>query len=128
MCLGLMKGTVMRSSKEALSEINRELGVRRRCYTRWISDGKLDSVEATDRMERMERAAEIVERSCLLESELVQPPIQSTPPGPVDMQRGDNETREQWDRRLMVSHRRLEAGLPAEAQSQIPGPAKEIPY
>jgi hypothetical protein len=68
-----MKGTAMatkdRSAREALSEIQRELGVRRRCYTRWIADGKLSDVDATDRIERLEKAADIVERCILLESD-----------------------------------------------------------
>ena len=55
-----------RSLAEAASELRRELGIRRRCYGRWIQDGKLDEVEATDRIERMELALDVVERSALL--------------------------------------------------------------
>ena len=57
-----------RSSAEAASEVLRELQVRRRCYTRWVDDGKLTAVEARDRLERLERALEIVERAVVLES------------------------------------------------------------
>ena len=58
---------VNRSSREALSEVLRELGVRRRCYGRWVADGKLSDVDAQDRLERLEKAADIVERAVLLE-------------------------------------------------------------
>jgi hypothetical protein len=51
-----------RTGEEAVSELMRELSIRRRCYTRWIADGKLSAVEARDRLERMERALQIVER------------------------------------------------------------------
>ena len=56
----------MRTGPEAVSEIKRELGVRRRCYARWIADGKLTEVEAVDRMERLEAALAICERSVSL--------------------------------------------------------------
>lgn len=65
-----------RSAREALSEIARELGVRRRCYGRWVQDGKLSDVDATDRMERLERALELVEKYVSLED---LPP----PPNPI---------------------------------------------
>lgn len=41
---------------EAISEVQRELEVRRRIYRRWIDDGKLTAVDARDRLERMEAA------------------------------------------------------------------------
>lgn len=55
-----------RTLQEAASELRRELGIRRRCYSRWIADGKLDEVEACDRVERMELALDVVERAALL--------------------------------------------------------------
>lgn len=55
-----------RSLEEAMSEVNRELQVRRRCYGRWIQDGKLSSVEATDRVERLEKALDELEKLSLL--------------------------------------------------------------
>jgi hypothetical protein len=42
--------------------------VRRRCYTRWVADGKLSQVDATDRLERLEKALDICERAVLLEA------------------------------------------------------------
>lgn len=55
-----------RSLEEAISEVSRELSVRRRCYTRWIQDGKLSQVEANDRVERLEKALDELERLLLL--------------------------------------------------------------
>jgi hypothetical protein len=46
----------MRTIEEAVSEVSRELSVRRRCYARWIEDGKLSKVDANDRLERLEAA------------------------------------------------------------------------
>lgn len=56
-----------RSAREAHSEVMRELGVRRRCYGRWVADGKLSDIDAQDRLERLEKAAEIIEKLILLE-------------------------------------------------------------
>lgn len=57
-----------RSIAEAASELRREWGVRKRCYGRWVQDGKLTEVEAIDRLERLEAALDIVERAALLAS------------------------------------------------------------
>jgi hypothetical protein len=46
----------MRTIKEAISECERELGVRNRCYERWVKEGKLSGVDATDRLDRLEAA------------------------------------------------------------------------
>lgn len=46
----------MRSIEEAISEVQRELQVRRRCYQRWCDDGKLSVVDARDRLDRLEAA------------------------------------------------------------------------
>jgi hypothetical protein len=58
-------GVKSRSLLEAHSEVARELSVRRRCYQRWIQDGKLSSVEACDRLERLERALDELEKAIL---------------------------------------------------------------
>jgi hypothetical protein len=39
--------------EEAISECEREQGVRARCYDRWVQDGKFSSVDAKDRLRRM---------------------------------------------------------------------------
>lgn len=46
----------LRPLEEALSECCREYRVRLRCYDRWITDGKIDAVDARDRMERLASA------------------------------------------------------------------------
>ncbi len=48
----------MRSVAEALSEVRREIRVREACYDRWVRDGKIDEIDARDRMARM-KAAEV---------------------------------------------------------------------
>lgn len=45
-----------RSVEEALSEIERELRVRERCYAGWVESGKLTRIDAIDRLERMTSA------------------------------------------------------------------------
>lgn len=47
--------------EEAISECARELAIRRRCYNRWIQDGKLSTVDARDRLSRLTIAVEILE-------------------------------------------------------------------
>jgi len=46
----------VRSVEEALSEVDRELQVRTRIYDKWIQDGKISRIDATDRMERLAAA------------------------------------------------------------------------
>lgn len=38
---------------EAATELERELGVRSRCYAGWIQGGKISTIDAVDRYERM---------------------------------------------------------------------------
>ena len=45
-----------RSLDEAISELERELLVRKRCYGQWVKDGKMTRVDAIDRFERHETA------------------------------------------------------------------------
>lgn len=44
-----------------MSEVDRELKVRMRCYDRWVSEGKLSSVDARDRVERLHAALAYLE-------------------------------------------------------------------
>jgi hypothetical protein len=46
----------LRSLDEAISEVERELQVRRRCYDRWIGDGKMSRIDAQDRFSRLAAA------------------------------------------------------------------------
>jgi lysyl-tRNA synthetase class II len=41
---------------EAIHECERELQVRQRCYSRWVSDGKLTEFEAIERANRLSAA------------------------------------------------------------------------
>lgn len=42
-----------RTLEEAVSEVQREIDVRRRLYDRWVSEGKMSRVDAHDRLERL---------------------------------------------------------------------------
>ena len=53
-----------RSIQEALSEVNRELQVRVRCFPRWIKEGRVDAIEAEDRLDRLSAAKHFLEQ-CL---------------------------------------------------------------
>ena len=52
-----------RSLEEACSELDREIKVRVRCYDRWVAEGKLSSVDARDRLERLQAALAYLGRS-----------------------------------------------------------------
>jgi len=41
------------SRDEALSELQREANVRKRCYDRWVQEGRLTAVDARDRLDRI---------------------------------------------------------------------------
>jgi hypothetical protein len=41
---------------EAIDELDREAGVRRRCYDRWVNEGRLSKTDSADRLERLEAA------------------------------------------------------------------------
>ena len=44
----------------AASELDREMGVRERCFKNWIEQGKISRIDATDRYTRMAHAQEII--------------------------------------------------------------------
>lgn len=46
----------MRNIAEAISEVERELLVRKRCYGRWVDDGKMSRIDAVDRYARLQSA------------------------------------------------------------------------
>ena len=50
-----------RSLTEAIDEIFRELQVRKRCFPRWIEDGKISRTDAQDRLARQESALAYLE-------------------------------------------------------------------
>jgi hypothetical protein len=47
--------------EEALSEIERELQLRERCFPRWIQEGRISKIDARDRLERQKYAKEILQ-------------------------------------------------------------------
>jgi hypothetical protein len=46
--------------EEAISEVDREVRLRQRCYDRWVSEGRLSAVDARDRLVRLEAAHEFL--------------------------------------------------------------------
>lgn len=42
-----------RSIDEAISEVQREMDVRRRLFDKWVGDGRMSWVDAHDRLERL---------------------------------------------------------------------------
>jgi hypothetical protein len=56
----VMEPKQKRSRTEALDELNRELNVRKRCFDRWIQDGRLSATDAVDRLERLATAIELL--------------------------------------------------------------------
>ena len=46
---------------EALSELQREVNVRKRCYDRWVQEGRLTAVDARDRLDRIIAAIHFLE-------------------------------------------------------------------
>lgn len=51
----------MATKDEALSELHRECNVRKRCYDRWVTEGRLTAVDARDRLDRLIAAIHFLE-------------------------------------------------------------------
>jgi hypothetical protein len=45
----------------AVSECQREYGVRERCYPRWVQEGKLSKIDARDRLDRLGWAVKVLQ-------------------------------------------------------------------
>ena len=56
----LMEPKSIRSKQEALDELNREFNVRRRCFARWVLDGRLSATDAQDRLDRLASAIDML--------------------------------------------------------------------
>lgn len=54
-------GPKLRPMDEAISELTRELKLRETCYPRWIQQGRLDPIDARDRLERLASALHYLE-------------------------------------------------------------------
>ncbi len=98
-----------RSLEEAHSEVSRELSVRRRCYARWIQDGKLSAVEASDRMERLEAALSVIDRAISLAAPVPSPALVPVPAHTeqapahriiMTLRRAPGETDDDWTARV----------------------------
>lgn len=50
----------MTDLEKALCELERELNIRKKCYPRWIADGRMTKWEAIQRMEGFQIAYDIV--------------------------------------------------------------------
>ena len=56
-----MEVVTLRPVQEALDELNRELQIRKRCFKRWIADGRLSRTDAQDRLDRLGSAMELLQ-------------------------------------------------------------------
>lgn len=59
----------MATKEEALSELNREVNVRKRCYDRWVQEGRLTGVDARDRLDRLIAAIHFLESTEVVAAE-----------------------------------------------------------
>jgi len=50
---------------EAVDECQRELNVRRRCFPRWVADGRVSATDAQDRVDRLATAIEHLQKLIL---------------------------------------------------------------
>ena len=50
-----------RSLTEAIDEVFRELQVRKRCFPKWVDEGKISRTDAEDRIARQESALAYLE-------------------------------------------------------------------
>jgi hypothetical protein len=55
-----MKLETIRPMHEAMDEVERELNVRKRCFPKWIEDGRLSRTDARDRLARQQAALDIL--------------------------------------------------------------------
>lgn len=55
-----MQPMSVRTQTEALDELNRELQVRKRCFPRWIADGRVSETDAHDRIDRLATAIQML--------------------------------------------------------------------
>jgi len=50
----------VRDIQEALDEVHRELMVRKRCFPKWIGDGRVSETDAQDRVDRLASAHDLL--------------------------------------------------------------------
>jgi hypothetical protein len=56
----MMEAKSIRTKQEALDELSREFNVRRRCFTRWVKDGRVSATDAQDRLDRLATAIDML--------------------------------------------------------------------
>jgi hypothetical protein len=49
-----------RDKQQALDELSRELNVRKRCFPRWVVDGRVSATDAQDRIDRLATAIQLL--------------------------------------------------------------------
>jgi hypothetical protein len=55
-----MEPKTVRTITEAIDEVHRELCVRKRCFPRWIQDGRVSKTDAQDRIDRLATAFDLL--------------------------------------------------------------------
>jgi hypothetical protein len=56
----IMNPVQVTSKQAALDEVYRELCVRKRCFPKWIADGRVSKTDAQDRIDRLATAFDIL--------------------------------------------------------------------
>jgi hypothetical protein len=57
----LTEGWQSVSNDAAIDELQREINVRMRCFPRWIEEGRVSKTDAKDRLQRMIKAATLLQ-------------------------------------------------------------------
>ena len=73
-----------RGLEEALSEVERELRVRERCFSRWVQDGKLTRIDAVDRVQRLESAWLYLDKMLTIKQPETVPSAEESAEGPKE--------------------------------------------
>lgn len=68
-----------RSVTECVAELDRELGVRRRCYVKWLNEGKLSMRDAADRFECLQQSLELLKEMATNLGPMADEPIKPSP-------------------------------------------------
>jgi hypothetical protein len=66
---GWMEPKTARPLAEAIDEVFRELCVRKRCFPKWIQEGRVSGTDAQDRIDRLATAWEILTAMAQVQAE-----------------------------------------------------------
>jgi hypothetical protein len=72
---GWMEPKMARPLAEAIDEVFRELCVRKRCFPKWITEGRVSGTDAQDRIDRLATAWELL---TAMANTTAQEPVTST--------------------------------------------------